>query len=131
MKLGQKVLTAKLPGYVQLAGGTNSYTVAKLKAMGMLRASLWERRNSLEDNNSSNFWELSDNFPKYPYIAGVAYGSYARVLLSPILQKLEDKEVNNHSDRAIVRLEEEPDLLWQAVELAHSLVSQLKLQQER
>jgi hypothetical protein len=36
VKLGQKVLAAKLPGYVQLAGGTNSYTVAKLKAMGML-----------------------------------------------------------------------------------------------
>ena len=131
VKLGQKVLTAKLPGYVQLAGGTNSYTVAKLKAMGMLRTSRWDERKSMEDNNPSNLFELSDNFPKSPYIAGVAYGSYARVLLSPVLQKLEEKEVNNSSDRAIVRLEEEPDLLWQAVELAHSLVSQLKLQQER
>ena len=131
VKLGQKVLTTKLPGYVQLAGGTNSYTVAKLKAMGMLRTSRWDERKGMEDGNSSNFFELSDNFPKSPYIAGVAYGSYARVLLSPVLQKLEDKEVNNSSDRAIVRLEEEPDLLWQAVELAHSLVSQLKLQQER
>ncbi|OYD98596.1 4Fe-4S ferredoxin, partial [Nostoc sp. 'Peltigera membranacea cyanobiont' 213] len=37
VKLGQKVLAAKLPGYVQLAGGTNSYTVAKLKAMGLLK----------------------------------------------------------------------------------------------
>jgi hypothetical protein len=37
VKLAQKVLAAKLPGYVQLAGGTNSYTVAKLKAMGLLR----------------------------------------------------------------------------------------------
>ena len=131
VKLGQKVLTAKLPGYVQLAGGTNSYTVAKIKAMGMLRTSMWDGRKGFTSNNSSNFFELSENFPKSPYIAGVAYGSYARVLLSPVLQKLEDKEVNNHSDRAIVRLEEEPDLLWQAVELAHSLVSQLKLQQER
>ena len=131
VKLGQKVLTAKLPGYVQLAGGTNSYTVAKLKAMGMLRTSIWDERKSVGDDNSSNLSELSDNFPKSPYIAGVAYGSYARVLLSPILQKLEDKEVNHSNDRAIVHLEEEPDLLWQAVELAHSLVSQLKLQQER
>ena len=130
VKLGQKVLTAKLPGYVQLAGGTNSYTVAKLKAMGMLRTSIWEQRKSVADNSSSNLSKLSSNFPKFPYIAGVAYGSYARVLLSPILQKLEDKEVNPQSDRAIVRLEEEPDLLWQAVELAYSLVSQLKLQQE-
>jgi hypothetical protein len=62
-------------------------------------------------------------------VAGVAYGSYARVMLSPIIEQLE-KEVNNNSVKA-VRLEEEPGLLWQAVELAHSLVSQLKSQQER
>ncbi|MEJ1934672.1 LdpA C-terminal domain-containing domain, partial [Nostoc sp. NIES-2111] len=62
-------------------------------------------------------------------IAGVAYGSYARVLLSPIIEQLE-KEVNSNSFKAI-RLEESPELLWQAVELAHSLVSQLKSQQER
>ncbi|MEC4819318.1 MAG: LdpA C-terminal domain-containing domain, partial [Scytonema sp. PMC 1069.18] len=37
VKLGQKVLAAKLPGYVQLAGGTNGYTVAKLKGMGLLK----------------------------------------------------------------------------------------------
>jgi hypothetical protein len=59
-------------------------------------------------------------------IAGVAYGSYARVLLSPILDQLENKEVNNTNVKATVRLEEQPDLLWEAVELAHSLVSQLK-----
>ena len=32
----QKVLEAQLPGYVQLAGGTNSYTVDKLKQKQML-----------------------------------------------------------------------------------------------
>jgi Fe-S-cluster-containing hydrogenase component 2 len=110
VKLGQKVLAAKLPGYVQLAGGTNSYTVAKLKAMGLLRR-----------------WR--DDFT--PSIAGVAYGSYARVLLSPVLEELEKKEVSQSSVKATIRLESEPELLWQAVELAHSLVSQLKSQQER
>jgi hypothetical protein len=39
--------------------------------------------------------------------------------------------VNKDNVKATVRLEEEPELLWQAVELAHSLVSQLKSQQER
>ncbi|WP_272938945.1 LdpA C-terminal domain-containing domain, partial [Fischerella thermalis] len=63
------------------------------------------------------------------YISGVAYGSYARVLLSPILEELEIREVNDTSVKTTVRLEDEPELLWQAVGLAHSLVSQLKSQQ--
>jgi Fe-S-cluster-containing hydrogenase component 2 len=118
VKLGQKVLAAKLPGYVQLAGGTNSYTVAKLKAMGLLQQAGEQGAAPLPLCPSAS-------------IAGVAYGSYARVLLSPILDQLENKEVSNTSIKATVRLEEDDVLLWQAVELAHSLVSQLKSQQER
>ncbi|AUT03466.1 4Fe-4S ferredoxin [Nostoc sp. CENA543] len=112
VKLGQKVLAANLPGYVQLAGGTNRYTVAKLKAMGLL--------NSADQAGTNRH-----------YIAGVAYGSYARVLISPIIEQLETKEVNPNNLKANIHLEEEPELLWQAVELAHSLVSQIKSQQER
>jgi hypothetical protein len=52
-------------------------------------------------------------------------------LLSPVLEQLENKEVSQASDQANIRLEEETTLLWQAVGLAHSLVSQLKSQQER
>ncbi|MBW4601209.1 MAG: 4Fe-4S binding protein [Calothrix sp. FI2-JRJ7] len=115
IKLGQKVLAASLPGYVQLAGGTNSYTVAKLKAMGMLRRDVI---NHVSTNHVST----------RNYISGIAYGSYARALLSPILEQLETKEVNQY-DVKCVRLEDEPELLWQAVKLAHSLVSQLKSQQ--
>jgi Fe-S-cluster-containing hydrogenase component 2 len=115
VKLGQKVLAAKLPGYVQLAGGTNSYTIAKLKAMGLLK-----RAGGATTSSS----------PSSP-ISGVAYGSYARVLLSPILEQLENKEVSNTNVKATVRLEEDDVLLWQAVELAHSLVSQIKSQHER
>ncbi|AKG23598.1 circadian clock protein LdpA [Calothrix sp. 336/3] len=107
VKLGQKVLTANLPGYVQLAGGTNSYTVAKLRSLGL----------------------LAHDKCQPPHISGVAYGSYARVLLSPVLDKLETREVSHTSVKTTVRLEDEPELLWQAVELAHSLVSQLKSQQ--
>ncbi|MEH2231209.1 MAG: LdpA C-terminal domain-containing domain [Nostoc sp.] len=130
VKLGQKVLAAKLPGYVQLAGGTNKYTVAKLKAMGLLKeAGEQGSRGAGEKGEFSS----SAPLPVCPSasIAGVAYGSYARVLLSPILEQLENKEVSNTNMKATVRLEEDEVLLWQAVELAHSLVSQIKSQQER
>lgn len=123
VKLGQKVLAAGLPGYVQLAGGTNAHTVTKLRASRMIR----EHRENLL-------------IPDAPHIAGIAYGSYARALLSPILEQLETMQV----DRALAipvaiapsaasaqipgltQLEAFPELLWQAVSLAHSLVSQLK-----
>ncbi|MDZ8050929.1 MAG: circadian clock protein LdpA [Aulosira sp. ZfuVER01] len=136
VKLGQKVLAAKLPGYVQLAGGTNSYTVAKLKAMGLLKEAREEdtgtQRHGDAGNVSSNSLTASERLPlSASSIAGVAYGSYARVLLSPILEQLENKEVSQTNVKATVRLEEDDVLLWQAVELAHSLVSQLKSQQER
>jgi Fe-S-cluster-containing hydrogenase component 2 len=92
IKLGQKVLNAQLPGYIQLAGGTNHYTVPKLR----------ER-------------ELLPSPTSTQHVHGVAYGSYARVLLSPILDRLD-----------LVKLESSPDLLWSAVALADELVGQLK-----
>ena len=124
VKLGQKVLAAKLPGYVQLAGGTNSYTVAKLKAMGLLKRAGGDEGAGGATTSS---FPSSSSSP----ISGIAYGSYARVLLSPILEQLENKEVSNTNVKATVRLEEDELLLWQAVKLAHSLVSQIKSQQER
>jgi Fe-S-cluster-containing hydrogenase component 2 len=102
VKLGRKVLAAGLPGYVQLAGGTNRHTVEKLEAIGLLK-------RQVEDA---------------PSIAGVAYGSYARSLLSPVLEQLEQGW--DHAARPPL-LEDNPDLLWQAVKLASSLVSQLKV----
>ncbi|MEO6861931.1 MAG: LdpA C-terminal domain-containing domain [Microcoleus sp.] len=123
VKLGQKVLAAQLPGYVQLAGGTNAHTVSKLRASGLMK------------DGGKNL-----SFPPVQYIAGVAYGSYARVLLSPILEQLETMQ----TDRAyavpvaaacsateaqiprLTQLEAVPELLWQAVSLARSLVSQIK-----
>ncbi|MBW4450779.1 MAG: 4Fe-4S binding protein [Spirirestis rafaelensis WJT71-NPBG6] len=128
VKLAQKVLAAKLPGYVQLAGGTNSYTVAKLKAMGLLRKAgeAWCGKSVVGKKN--NFSPPSPPPPLPPSsISGIAYGSYARVLLSSILEQLETKEVQKASVKAKT-LEEDEVLLWQAVELAYSLVSQLKSQ---
>lgn len=117
VKLGQKVLAAGLPGYVQLAGGTNHHTVAKLKELGLLKSSA-----------------------ATPYIAGVAYGSYARSVVLPILEGLEAQSAliaqgagterswpSSQVPSAASRLEENPNLLWQAVDRAHVLVSELKL----
>ncbi|GCL38996.1 4Fe-4S ferredoxin iron sulfur binding domain-containing protein [Sphaerospermopsis reniformis] len=119
IKLGQKVLAANLPGYVQLAGGTNSYTVPKLKAMGLL-----------QEETEQGAGSKGENFSPLPpaFIAGVAYGSYARVLLSSVIDKLENQEVSSTGVKASLRLEDEPELLWQAVKLADSLVSQIKSQ---
>jgi Fe-S-cluster-containing hydrogenase component 2 len=95
IKLGEKVLAARLPGYVQLAGGTNHYTVPKLRERRLLS-------------------------PAGDRINGVAYGSYARVLLSSILDRLDTATTNPH------KLEAHPELLWSAVAMARELVGQLK-----
>ncbi|NJM85378.1 MAG: 4Fe-4S ferredoxin, partial [Leptolyngbyaceae cyanobacterium RM2_2_21] len=82
VRLAQKLLMADLPGYVQLAGGTNQHTVHKLRSLGLLRS----------PQSSS------------PTIAGVAYGSYARSLLTPVINRLdpqEDQENHFPSVRAI------------------------------
>lgn len=133
VKLGEKVLSAGLPGYVQLAGGTNSHTVAKLRASGLLNtAQAIGRSGDREARKTSpppplppsSSPPLSPSSPPPSYIGGIAYGSYARVLLAPVLDRLELFAPSRHQ---IGRLEEAPDLLWEAVRLAHSLVSQLKM----
>ncbi|HIK26794.1 MAG: 4Fe-4S ferredoxin [Oscillatoriaceae bacterium SKW80] len=117
IKLGEKVLSAKLPGYVQIAGGTNGYTVAKLEACGLLN-------RARESGKREEFQLLSLSSYSPSYIAGIAYGSYARVLLAPVLERL---ELFASSRQQPCRLEEFPTLLWEAVRLAYSLVSQLKM----
>jgi Fe-S-cluster-containing hydrogenase component 2 len=107
VRLGQKVLASGLPGYVQLAGGTNSHTVPKLQTLGLLKSG----------------GKLGEPTPQR--IAGVAYGSYARGLLSPVLHQLEQLNASD-SFSSTRQLEAVPDLLWQAVALANNLVSPLK-----
>ncbi len=96
IKLGEKVLGAKLPGYVQLAGGTNHYTVPKLR-----------ERQLLSPTSTS-------------HVHGVAYGSYARVLLSSLLDELDTRTADPG------KLEHHPDLLSAAVAISRELVGQLK-----
>jgi hypothetical protein len=155
VRLGQKVLTAGLPGYIQLAGGTNRHTVPKLKALGLLHPSLLNA--SMLDSVDTKKSDTSFDVHSPAYIAGVAYGSYARTLLTPLLNQLDaiGLERSDHersvdttlpsvltsaaaSQQAMtgqrqttqrsqaLGLEDVPDLLWQAVTLARTLVSQLK-----
>jgi Fe-S-cluster-containing hydrogenase component 2 len=92
LKYAQQVKQAQLPGFIQLAGGTNEYTVPKMRSLNLTPQE----------------------------IAGIAYGSKARKLVAHILQQLENLSQTN-------RLEDYPDLLWQGVALAFSLVSPLKV----
>jgi hypothetical protein len=114
LQLGKKVLAADLPGYIQLAGGTNNRTVAKLKAIGLL--------NPDHIGHSPNPLKTLDfEAPKaQTFITGVAYGSFARALLSPVLDQIEAQALPDHP------LEAFPELLQQAVSLAQALVSQIK-----
>lgn len=129
IQLSQRVLAAKLPGYVQLAGGTNDYTVAKLRAIKLLS------HGGIRATSTPSHYPKPSNqisLEPSPKVAGVAYGSYARALLSPILESLESMATypNPLSEPidtpTLSKLENHPDLLWKAVNLASSLVSQIK-----
>ncbi len=125
--LAQKALQTKLPGYIQLAGGTNDYTVDKLRQEKMLR-----RSNLASDAHSAA------NAAKFNSISGVAYGSYARAILSPILTQLETTalqniqniQLNSTQNRPMnqldLKLEQDRELLEQAVAIASQLVNQIK-----
>jgi hypothetical protein len=84
--MAKKVLSHNLPGFVQLAGGTNAHTVTKLQQLGLRKK-----------------------------IAGSAYGSYARSLILPILERLEQPNLEN-----------DPQALYEAVQRAKALVAPLK-----
>lgn len=98
IKWGEKVLRSDLPGFIQLAGGTNAHTVEKLKELGL--------------------WKVGER-SKEKYISGIAYGSYARTILTPVWHVLEKQKSES--------LEQFPDLLSEGLQIASDLVQTLKL----
>ncbi len=99
IRLAQKVLAADVAGYVQLAGGTNQHTVPKLRTMDLIGKF---SQNSLKGSVAGD-----------RTISGVAYGSFARHLLMPVIGET-------------LYLEEVSPTLWKAVAIAESLVKPLK-----
>ena len=113
VKLAEKVLHTDLPGYIQLAGGTNRHTIAKLKTKGLLNPRLLKTGAT------------SRSLTQPRYISGVAYGSYARKLFAPVQADIEASPDGHH-------LEQYPALLSTAVASALAIVTQLKpVQSER
>jgi Fe-S-cluster-containing hydrogenase component 2 len=104
LRLGQKVLAAQLPGFVQLAGGTNASTVPKAVTIGLLQPG---------------------------QLAGIAYGSYARTLLQPYLTDQGGDDGGNGGAAAEeYAAKYSESLFWSAVDQAHGLVSQIKQHQK-
>nr|WP_228024163.1 LdpA C-terminal domain-containing domain [Synechocystis salina] len=94
-----QVLKSDLPGFVQLAGGTNGHTITKL--------------------NDDNLWVHG----KKSIVNGVAFGGGARALIAPVLQEAEARQKD---PLAPIHLEDYPDLLQRAIALAQSLVQPWK-----
>jgi Fe-S-cluster-containing hydrogenase component 2 len=80
IQLAQRVLQLGLPGYIQLAGGTNAYTVEKLMALNLVGPGAPLSLSSAD---------AQGNMSPRAAIAGVAYGSYARQLVMPRLNAIE------------------------------------------
>jgi len=72
LDFAQALLEHGPPGYVQVAGGTNAYTVPKLRQLGLLRP------------------PSADPVPLQgsAWVAGAAYGSYARRWVAPLLEEM-------------------------------------------
>lgn len=121
IRYAQKVLLNGPPGYIQLAGGTNNYTVPRMKALDLLAGA-------------------DQSVPQKRRIAGVAYGSYARALLAPFLGGLGDLNAKDSgfdkssslpacssSEMSLESCcESKPILLAEALAVAGSLTGQLK-----
>ena len=123
IELARKVLSSGLEGYIQLAGGTNQYTVSKLDALGLLNhrpascppENLTEslRGERLKDEIASRSSRSTSKRLGRPFVSGIAYGSFARSLLA-------------HTIEQTPYLEEDPQQLQAALNLAKSLVDPLK-----
>lgn len=96
IRLTQKMLEAGPPGYVQPAGGTNGYTVDKLLNLGLVNPALPtfqpsaphpDARSSLQSAGVAN----PDLALAPKTIAGIAYGSYARSQVLPLLDALDQE----------------------------------------
>ena len=114
--LAQRVLKLGLPGFVQLAGGTNHYTVDKLAELNLLGADVPVAIR--EDDGAEG------GYPNGA-IAGIAYGSYARKLVMPMLDVIE-QEVQIYLNNDEIQPPSPDSSLMKALQQAQQLVRKLK-----
>ncbi|OKH46408.1 hypothetical protein NIES30_17075 [Phormidium tenue NIES-30] len=95
IRLAQKILDAGLPGHVQPAGGTNGYTVDKLLNLGLVNTA-FPHQPDISQPNARPFRQQAGMashetalVPKT--IAGIAYGSYGRSQVLPLLDAIDQE----------------------------------------
>ncbi|MEM0978853.1 MAG: LdpA C-terminal domain-containing domain [Cyanobacteria bacterium P01_H01_bin.58] len=130
IRFAQKVLQAGPPGFVQLAGGTNSHTVSKVATLAP---------HSSSNPSSEDLVLRSHTGIAQPAFGGIAYGSFARHLMAPFLEGTRSPSQGVASISAdhtpithphgLDHLETCPTRLGQAVQTAHSLIAPLKAAQ--
>ena len=116
IRLAQRVLELDLPGFVQLAGGTNHYTVDKLAELNLLGSGALIEVQGREATGGG-----------YPNgaIAGIAYGSYARKLVMPMLDAIE-QEVQTYLHDNSIQPPSPDSSLMKGLQQAQQLVEKLK-----
>ncbi len=93
IRLAQKILDAGPPGFVQPAGGTNGYTIGKLIDLGLVNTAI--SGSLLDDSSLSNDFKppAGVNRPdislRRSTISGIAYGSYGRSQILPLLDAID------------------------------------------
>ncbi|MEO1095924.1 MAG: LdpA C-terminal domain-containing domain [Cyanobacteria bacterium J06638_28] len=127
VRFAQKVLQAGPPGFVQLAGGTNSHTASKVATL----ASHSSSNISPEDLVLRSRAGIAQ-----PAFGGIAYGSFARHLMVPFLEgtrsplqgfaSISADNIPITHPHGLDHLETFPTQLGQAVQTAYSLIAQLK-----
>lgn len=130
VRFAQKVLQAGPPGFVQLAGGTNAHTVSKVATLAL---------HSGNDATSASFMARSHSGISKPLFGGIAYGSFARHLMTSFLEDTSlsqpgfasTTEENKAATppHGLTYLETLPTQLNRAVQTARSLVEPLKTTQ--
>lgn len=96
------------PGFYQLAGGTNSYTIESLKKAGLFQST------TFPGAATSGVTDCQQAF-----IGGIAYGGYARKIVGRVLRKIP-------AQFGHARIEDHPDYLLEALQEALSLVGPVK-----
>uniref|UniRef100_A0ACD5TKU4 Uncharacterized protein n=1 Tax=Avena sativa TaxID=4498 RepID=A0ACD5TKU4_AVESA len=96
------------PGFYQLAGGTNLYTVDCLKKAGLFKTRTLPGTTTNEGIGSQE-----------ALIGGIAYGGYARKIVGRVLHKIP-------TQFGSVRIEDHPEYLLEALQEAFTLVGPVK-----